>query len=260
MHGLNMFDYGARFYDHAIMRWHVPDPLAEKHYAWTPYAYVYNNPMNLIDPFGMDSTYFDSGGNHINTTANDPSSNDYFVVKTTQTTDEMYNGIRSDNPERGNSNPITQEQYNNTISELEYGNFIGDHMENVVAIPNPTAGKNILGVIGDDGGGGVLPANNREYATNVNSSTNETYNTVIGEVGDPSKGGTISVPMRMNHSHPSGTKDGYAWIQPPSNSDISCASPASVGINHNAWGMGSNILYIYNNSGVVATVKFKLVY
>ena len=51
------YHFGARFYDPAIMRWYVPDPLAEKHYAWTPYAYVYNNPMNLIDPFGLDSVY-----------------------------------------------------------------------------------------------------------------------------------------------------------------------------------------------------------
>ncbi len=42
-------------YDPQIGRWHVPDPLAEYHFEQTLYTYVYNNPINLIDPFGLDT-------------------------------------------------------------------------------------------------------------------------------------------------------------------------------------------------------------
>lgn len=49
-------DYGWRFYDPAIARWHVIDPMIEKHYEYTPYAYVYNNPLSFTDPYGLDST------------------------------------------------------------------------------------------------------------------------------------------------------------------------------------------------------------
>ncbi len=31
------------------------DPMIEKHYDYTPYAYVYNNPIRHIDPFGLDT-------------------------------------------------------------------------------------------------------------------------------------------------------------------------------------------------------------
>ena len=31
--------------------------MIEKHFDYTPYAYVYNNPIALIDPFGLDSVY-----------------------------------------------------------------------------------------------------------------------------------------------------------------------------------------------------------
>ncbi len=53
---LQMQDFGARFLGKKLPVWGSVDPLAEKYYSISPYAYCANNPIRYIDPTGM---YFD---------------------------------------------------------------------------------------------------------------------------------------------------------------------------------------------------------
>jgi len=50
---LDTYDFGARHYDPVLGRWMGIDPLAEVSDNLSPYNYVENNPMNLMDPDGM---------------------------------------------------------------------------------------------------------------------------------------------------------------------------------------------------------------
>ena len=52
-----MYDYRARNYDPAIGRFNVPDSMQELYYGINSYAYVFNNPVLLIDPTGMIVEY-----------------------------------------------------------------------------------------------------------------------------------------------------------------------------------------------------------
>jgi RHS repeat-associated protein len=50
--GLNVYHYDARMYDPMLARWNGVDPLADKYYPLSPFAYVANNPLKYIDPDG----------------------------------------------------------------------------------------------------------------------------------------------------------------------------------------------------------------
>ena len=53
MHGLDEYDSKARWYYPAICRTTTMDPLAEKYYSTSPYAWCGNNPVRFVDPEGM---------------------------------------------------------------------------------------------------------------------------------------------------------------------------------------------------------------
>ena len=50
--GLDLYDYGARLYDPALVVWTGVDPLADEYGGISPYAYCGDNPVNVIDPDG----------------------------------------------------------------------------------------------------------------------------------------------------------------------------------------------------------------
>ena len=49
---LDLYNYRARYYDPMLGRFHCPDPAGQ---WFSPYAYVGNNPANLVDPSGQVS-------------------------------------------------------------------------------------------------------------------------------------------------------------------------------------------------------------
>ena len=61
--GLDLYDYHARQQDAKLGRFNSIDPLAEKDYGTSPYAYCKGNPVNMVDKDGKDSQYIICGNN-----------------------------------------------------------------------------------------------------------------------------------------------------------------------------------------------------
>lgn len=61
--GLNLYNYGARWYDPTVGRWSNVDPFTEQKSWVAPYSYVQNNPITRIDPNGaLDTKFTDEDG------------------------------------------------------------------------------------------------------------------------------------------------------------------------------------------------------
>ena len=60
MHGLDEYDSKARWYYPAVCRTTTMDPLAERYYSTSPYAWCGNNPVRFVDPDGMKIVIRDS--------------------------------------------------------------------------------------------------------------------------------------------------------------------------------------------------------
>jgi RHS repeat-associated protein len=61
---LASYDFGRRFYSPDLGRWWQVDPLAPspKNISTSPYVFVRNNPITLIDPDGRDWFYYQAKG------------------------------------------------------------------------------------------------------------------------------------------------------------------------------------------------------
>lgn len=62
--GLNTYDFGSRTQRPDLGVFTTMDPLCEKYYDCSPYAYCGNNPINRMDPTGMDWYEFDESGQY----------------------------------------------------------------------------------------------------------------------------------------------------------------------------------------------------
>lgn len=76
----------ARNYDPVIGRFLQIDPITDQFPGWTPYHYVHNNPLNLVDPTGMSAEKAEEAENC------PPCSIEYFIRWLFQDYDNTYIG------------------------------------------------------------------------------------------------------------------------------------------------------------------------
>lgn len=231
--------------------------------------------LSALLPYGRDKRgiyYYDENGKVIWFATGDSSKS--YVVRTTKTLPDIYGDLSQLDTKTKNGSKfqpaalrrINAGQYDSVVKLIGDGDIKNPLViTNIVEIDNMNVLRDIIQKIPDDGSGGSYPINNREYGGMI-TSNNTLVNFDKGPVSNPCLHGP-AVKLRGDgkaeyHSHPSGTRFDIrfeqvytcGFLQPPSKEDQDVVAHRRGYV----FGMGNELIYIYDSSGIKAVIPFPL--
>ena len=181
----------------------------------------------------------------------------------------FHSSLRYDEPTLGTdglySGNIAEWEWNNTWPKKRDNRFYKKQFREYAAFDsNSIAYENSIEIEGsrenrqkaidiiskDNGNGGTRDENNREYGGHfTKEGVREVEAGPVAKPGDKYVSVTLLFPNHTFHSHPSGDNTG-GFLQFPSKTDLDNTGETISYV----FGRGNNTTYIFNSSGVLATI------
>ncbi len=117
--GLDLYDYGAWWMDAALGRFTTIDPMCEKYYGISPYAYCAGNPIRFVDPNGcLFGNYYNLSGKYIGTDGIDDDKY-YFVLNAQEQKTVKKNDKNKSTTELSTLSSVVEVPSNAVIERIE---------------------------------------------------------------------------------------------------------------------------------------------
>jgi hypothetical protein len=225
--------------------------------------------------------YYDEDGNLLRSKM-DSGRRKTYVIRTCKDKDGIYTRDERKQDENGTGPArvigIRCREAKRTKDSIIKGHVESDFVKsNIIEIVDKDILQKMSDSIDDDGGKGNATANNREYGGRIDPDG--TINLVLGDPGTPGKEDAVWIDIKGTntwHSHPSGASGDGAEEQPQKVGNSGTVTNGGGGSNYMqgpslrdqnrasftlsyVFAMRTGIIYIYNNSGVVATISLSLV-
>ena len=254
---LDWYDYGARFYDPALGRWHVPDPAAENnHFEWSPYSYVYNNPIMLVDPFGLDSIFAKNFWGNVKNIGNDGKDDGKAYLVKGGTKRGVKNATKNGVDFSGH---LSQ---SNEVVDIPTGGVMDDVISSVDATNMSQKENGGHAYEGDtkatrwDEGPAAVPYTDKEENPGARAAINMFK--VNGQSQMPSEASNLEFCW---HVHPNTTVNGVQLgnSNPTKPSDfIGQRTLEKIGFRGNAFVIGARVnkVTFYNSRNTIITIKY----
>ena len=238
--GLGIYHAHARMYCPETGRFWGVDAMRSAMPGWNTYHYTFNNPVRFVDLDGrMPGDYYDSSGNLLGTDGK--KGGKVYVAKT------------------GNSQSVSNAIQNNKFdtarseSHLLPSSSSRERMGEAVI----RAGENS---IHEEGGIGVQRGDS-DYILDAKRGPDADIETGYAEINvfdlkHPEKVRFDDVLIFTFHTHPSGTINGFPFVQEPSATDIE--NVGREGIVGYVLAQGNQTVYIYNGDGIITTFPLDL--